>query len=1219
MSDAPTPLDPQPPSEDRNGGPSPSVDSEPPGGVFAKLVGRPITLLVLFATLLVIGLIAYSRIPVQMMPEGIVEPGLGVWVSHPGSSAQENDKKVTGPLEEQLKTLPSIGDIESRSSNNSVWIWVEFQSDVDMDLAKAEVRDRIERARPLLPDTVDRIGIRSFNQDAMPIMFAAVLTPEKSERTDFLMDTVIQRRLEAVDGVGQAEIHGALDEAIRILLDEDKVAAARLDLGALVRRLAGDNFALPMGEVSDGGRRVLLRSDMRFETLEEIENYPVGNGLVLADLGEVLRTQSVRNRLFRIDGQYAHWCELRKDSQANVVATCHRLLEAFDELRADPRLGGEFEFLVVFDQGEFIESSLGQLRETAMWGGGLALVVLFVFLRRVRLTLCVALSIPVSVLLAIAWVFFGGGSFNVLTMTGVTLAMGMLVDNAVVVIENISRRRALGNNARDAAIHGAREVGLAVALATLTTVVVFLPLIFMTGNPMMRIMFGELGLPLCISLMISLGVALIFLPVIAARVVGPRHVLVERSAGWIEPIASVPGRLIQGILGLFHRLVYGTAVVLGRVQAVALRVLTPLRFPLAAGVAWLTWSAVTKAEKISGAAAPLAPLHALPQGATLATATGRAMAYGLPAAAAISLLLLGLPRWRALAAKPLARPSHFGPAGHGVLDMIVAANRGLLRWSLQHRLLSCMLAFLALMSIAIPRANMEMASFGQDENTGRIDVNVELEKNFTLFEADQEMSRYERWFEERKEHFGFENLACRFDNEGGRISLYWEENQSPDTIESLQRELRSDLPRYAGHRIRLRGDGESVNEQSKTQVVFRLFGTDSDELEQIGLEAEERLANLPGLASLSSLADNAPEQLQVRVDPDLSAALGVTANSTQQMIGWALRGSQLPRFQEPGRELPFLIEYDSEKVAGLDTLRDMKVFTQESSVPLSSFASLEFVPGSRTIRRRNGKTTYTIVGEVDNPLQQLAVSAAGYAALDEIEFPRGYGVLRDESLENRQEEEFAEMKSAFLLSIVLVFLLMGILLESFLLPFSVLFTIPFAILGSFWTLYLTGTTMDSVGWIGIIILAGVVVNNGIVLIDCIHGLAQGTSGENAMPRTEAVLEGSARRVRPILMTALTTVFGLLPMALADPPSQGIDYRALATCVAGGLTVSTFFTVWVVPLAYTVIDDLARAVSLRFRWALRPVGRSQGDGSAPEPPSGGAPGPAMGTPSALHPD
>ncbi len=1164
---------------------------------FDALVRRPVMLLVIFAALVVVGMLAFLRIPLQMMPDGIVEPGLQIFVQHPGASAQENEEKVARVLEEQLRTLTGIEEIESGSSDDSLWIWVQFNATQDMDIARAEVRDRVERARPLLPSSVEEIGIWAWNQSELPVMFFALLHPGDSKETDFLVDEVIRRRLEAVDGVGRVEVWGVLDDSVRILLEEDKVRAANLDLGRLIERLSQDNFAQPLGEITDGGRRVILRSDMRFKTRQEIERYPLGDGLLLGDLARVVDAKSVRDRLFKIDGRFAYYGEIQKDTQANVVATCQRVKSAFEELRADPRLRGRFEFLPLFDQGEFIETSLGQLEKTAIHGGVLALVVLFVFLWRVRLTLAVALSIPVSAVLAIAWAYFTGGSFNVLTMTGITLAMGMLVDNAIVVVENISRLRREGRPSLEAASTGTREVALAVTLSTLSTVVVFLPMIFMSENPTLRIMFGELGLPLCLSLLFSLLLAMVFLPVIAARLVGPRPRLAEEVARRLRPLGRLLARSVANLVGLLRWGLHSFVHAGFRFERALLAVLAPLRWPLAAGALLLAgwkatqaWPALVLSERLADFGA----------GGAASAGVAAAQGYAVPGLAAAVLVLIGLSRWRARPAKAPARPAVLAPEGDSLVDLLVRGNRVLLEWTLNNRLAACGVTALLLGSIVVPQSNMTVTSFGQDENISRLDFHVRLEDNFTLAQAAEEMRYYDRFLEERRERYGFDHLGNRFDEGGGRFSLYWETTNSQENYDAVLADLRESLAPPAGHTLVI-GD-ESTNERNRNVVIFRLTGPDSEKLEEYGERAIELLRQVDGLYSVSTPLSNSQRQVRVVLDQELAQGFGISAEQALRNVSWALRGWQLPRFQEPGREVPLIIEYDDEEVEGLSTLRDLEIYGQSAPVPLSSFAELEFERGSRTIRRRNGQTSYMITARVEDPLRQKELSDAGYAALQSLDLPRGYGIGEEDLISTRQEEEFQELQSALFLSVALVFLLMGILFESFLLPFSVLFTIPFAIVGAFWTLYLTGTAMDSVGWIGIIILVGVVVNNGIVLIDRIHALR--TQG---LERTRAVIEGSAHRVRPILMTALTTVIGLLPLTLADPPSDGIDYRALATCVAGGLTVSTLFTLWVVPLAYSLFDDLAQAFMARVRWALRPRSRAAAAGRARLPVLPTAPG------------
>ena len=1154
-------------------------------GVLGAAVRRPVTLLVSLVALIVVGVIAYQRIPVEMMPQGIQDNGLQIIVLNPGASAEENESKVVRVIEEQVRTLGGVEDVYSSAREDRASVEVIYDRGVDMSTAKAELRDRLERARTQLPSTVERVIVWSWDNSELPLMWLAVLHPEDTTRSDYLVDTVVQRRLEAIDGVSKVEIFGMLDDSVRILLDEEKVKAAQLDIGALIGRLSRDNFAKPLGEVEDGGQRVLLRSDMRFTSPEEIEAFPIGNGLTIADVGEVVRAKSVRDRLSRIDGRFSYFGQIGKESTANVVETARRAEAALKELEADPQVAGQLKFLVLFSQGDFIEASLDQLRETALWGGALAAAVLLLFLRRVRVTLCVALSIPISSLLALAWVYFSGGTFNILTMTGITLAIGMLVDNAVVVIENIARLRAEGRPPLQAAAEGVQDVGLAVFLATLTTVVVFMPMIFMTSNPVVRIMFGALGLPFCISLLFSLLVALVFLPAVSAKIVGPRHPWVERVASLLAPIAGLPVRAFLVLLGAVNQLAH----LLGRgvlwLERAVIALLLPLRWVLAPALLCYAciraWGFHQEAGELSGLFA-----RGMAPASTAAAFGATSVQWVVAGALGAALLFFGVPSWarrpRALA-RPLSPTS--GGRAASFIELAVRSNRALLSWSLDHRLLASFFGLLAFTSVMVPMGRLTITSFGEDENRSRIDVRVDLEDNFTLRQASDELTRYEVLLDEHKEELGFEHVSTRFDARGGRLSLYWEEAQPPKRFAEIRKQLKELWPDLPGHKVAFYGE-EAIDTRNRSIVTFQLLGPDSDVLAELGEQALAKLEQVPGLSGLSSPLQDAPEQVRVAMDMEQSWQLGITADIALQNIAWALRGFQLPRFHEPGREIPFLIEYDKEEVSGLHTLRDLDIFTATGPVALASFAQLEFKPGPRVIRRHNGQISHTIQGRIDDPNQQRQISDAGYAALRELDLPRGFSLGDEQSVAFKQATELQEMASALTLSAVLVFILMAILFESLTLPFVVMFTtVPFAMVGALWTFFLTGTPMDSVGWIGLIILIGVVVNNGIVLVDRIRKLHVAES----LDRRQAVLEGGASRVRPILMTAMTTVFGLLPMALSEPPSEGIDYRALATCIGGGLAFSTFFTLWIVPLAYTLLDDLVLVVRVRFadtvRWML----------------------------------
>ncbi|QDV06487.1 Multidrug resistance protein MdtB [Planctomycetes bacterium Poly30] len=1146
-------------------------------GFFGMTVSRPIAMGVIFVTLVLLGVIAYTRIPLQFLPGGIQGSRFTVIVPNPGSTAQENVDKVARILEEQFSTLPEIDEISSRSSAGTVRIRVKYNGEANTDLAKAELRDRIERARPELPDTVDEIYVWASDDGDMPIMWFAIVADERSDDIATLIDKRVQKSLEAVDGVSRVNIFGLLDESIRIFLDEEKVAAARLDLGSLVQRLSTDNFAQPLGEVSEGGREFILRSDMRFKDLDDIRQYPVRPGLRLGELATVERVNSVRDRVTRINGGYAYYGMVQKEGSANVVAVGEELQAVMDGFETDPRLEGKLKAEVFFNQADFIKSSLERLEGTAVQGGGLAVLVLFLFLRRARMTFCVALCIPVSALLAIAFESARGLSFNVLTMTGLTLGIGMLVDNAVVVIESIARQRSLGESPKRSAVLGARDVGLAVSLATMTTVVVFLPLIFM-GGQRMSIFLQAMGVPLCASLIFSLFVALFFIPTAAARVIGERPAWAQRIADRMAPVVAAPARLLAYTIGAARMAAFVVFWVLFRIEKMVLRVAgSPLRFALACGVVYLGIRAGSEVSDLGSVGKDLESLGA-PAG-TVGTLmkTGPILQWVPRILAAIIVFLL--PHLWKRAARGPARPESFVPEGTSVVAWVQALNRSLLEWTLAHRPLAFLLSVIAAFSIVIPATNTSLTAFGDDEDTSELSFDVDLENNFTLGEASREIQRYEEFVEPLKEEMGFENVVARFDSGGGDVDLRWAERLDPKVLEAHRTRLRSILPKFAGHRVSFSGDPAAA-EGSKQFVSFELRGTDPDKLSDLGEAAVAILEKVPGLTDVRTATEDAPDQLLLEVDGDTAFSYGLNSQSALRNVGWALRGSQLPRFQEEDKETPLIIEYDDTAYAGLDTLKDLSVWGENGAVPLATFSTIRFEPSPSSISRRNGQISFQITARVADPTRQAELVEEGYAALDGLDLPRGYSLGRDTSVVTQGLQEMKDLANAGYLAIVLVFLLMGILFESVLLPLSVLTTIPFAGLGAFWTLYITGTPMDSIGYIGIIILVGVVVNNGIVLIDKIHRLRL----EEGLPRKDAVIEGASARVRPILMTALTTVFGLLPMAMGDAPTQGIDYRALSTCVAGGLAICTFFTLWVVPLAYTLIDDL----SLWLTWLFQRV-------------------------------
>ncbi len=1128
---------------------------------FHVIVSRPIGTMVIMVSLTVLGLISYFGLPVQLIPSGIEGSRFSIYVNHPGSSANENEAKVAQILEEEFKTLPDIEDVWSRSAEDSVWTRIKFRGDGNLELARAELRDRIERARPRLPETVDRINVWSNDDGEPPIMVFILTVDEDEEDPSFLIEQVVKRRLDAIEGVSKVDIWGMLDDAIRILLDENKVHAANLDIGNLIQRLSADNFSKPLGEVHSGRKELLLRSDMRFGDLQEIRDYPIGNGQSISDVATVRRTKSVRDWLSRVDGRRAYYGMIQRESNANVVETSQRIADLLEELNSDPKLKGRIGVSTLFNQGEVIEASLARLQSTALWGGGLAIIVLLLFLRRLRTTLVVALSIPISVLLALVFEYFSGGSFNILTMTGLTLALGMLVDNSVVVIENITRLRHQGVSRKDAAAAGARDVGLAISLATVTTLVVFLPLVFTIEDPMLSVFIQAMTRPLSLALLFSLMVALFFLPVLAFLVDAPRPKWIERSFAALAKVTGVPVRGMAHVIGVFLVVWRMLLLAMHYITSHAAMALTPIRYPLAALLGILLYRSWDAQQQTFPWEHQLQAMGLAGPPQTSAVLSFILLALGI-------VLLLGVLPWIRKQGSAQRKFESHVPPGTSVLAWIQEANHSLLEWTLTHRVLASVLSILVIGTGFIPATNLEMTSFGQDEDSAELVMRVNLEQNFTLYETSEEMRKYEQYFEKRREELDFEHVSARFRATRGRISLHFAQgSMDKEQMQALKYQLQREMPRFPGHSLRF-GDEQALGDANNQQVQFVLRGSHSAELERLGEEAVEILRGVSGLADVESPLESSPEQVRLLLDRETAFTFGATSQATLQNVSWALRGAQLARYQEEGREIPFIIEYDQEKLAGLDTLRNLDVWTGEGVVPLASYGKIDFQPGSREIWRSNGQTTFSINARLANANNKVQVQQAGYDALEALNMPKGYSLGRNVGAFADQQEQVSQMQKALLMSVLLVTLVMAVLFESVILPAAVMTTVPFAIVGALWTLFFFNPTMDSMGWIGFILLIGVVVNNGIVLLDKIHRLHT----QEGMSRHDAVLEGARARVRPILMTAMTTVFGLLPIAISAYDGKGIDYRILATSVAGGLAFSTFFTLWVVPLTYTLLED-----------------------------------------------
>ena len=1015
-------------------------------------VRRPVTVLMLFLALMVLGLIAWSRIPLEMLPSSFTLNRLWVWVPYADSSPRETEAQLVRPLEEHVSTAPGLKEMTARARSDNAMLALVFHRSLGMDEAYNALVDRLERAMPDLPDEVERYWIWKFDPNSEPILWAGISLPDTVEDEHHLVTEVVGKRLERVPGVGQVDTWGVTPRRVFVEYSLDALRIHGVDLGTVYRALATDNFQMASGRVVDDGQVRYVRSLARWEDVEDIRAIPIRADLTLGDIAEVTYRPDPSASINHIDGQEGAALAISKESDANTVAVSEAVEAAFAELEADPAVQGA-TFVKFFSQGDMIAESVGELLNTAATGGICAIIVLFAFLREWRLTLLIAGCIPVTLLLTVTALYFTGHTLNLLTLMGLMLAVGMVVDNAIVVVESIYARRQEGDAEDNAAIEGTADVNLAITLSTLTTMVVFLPVILMSENADFSFFLGEIGMPVVWALAASLFVALVFTPLTTT--------------------------LLKGDGGLPEE------------------------------PRWITWL------------------------------TGR-YTRGL--------------QWVL---------SHRTDALVGVVAVT------LFTWVLPFQTVGC-----------------------EDEGGGDLSefvVRYEVPGDFSYSERLEVVETYEQWVDEHKEDWGIRTHRSdlRSSSNYGRMYVYLEDPEDrPEGIlsrEDVIEVAKDELPELPGVDANVGWGGNDNNPQNI--VHFVLTGEDTPTLERLAERAKNRIKGIEDVTAVSF--DNEEEGMrEVRLTADRAALAryGFNARTIGQTVGFALRANQLPDFQDDGKEVDVVARFRYEDREDIDRLLDFPMWSQltSQSIPLRALVHPEVAPGSGTIRRVDRITSFEVTVEFGPGVDMGAAHGTVAATLDSLDLPRGY----DWSFRGRQmsrDAEDAAMILALVLSVTFVYLIMGVLFESFILPLGILTSIPMAGVGVYWTLYLTETPLDFMAGVGLVILVGVVVNNGIVLIDLVTRLRR-----EGHDRTQALVEAGRRRMRPILMTALTTIFGVMPMAVGTSTFVGIPYAPLGRVVAGGLAAGTILTLFFVPYLYSVLDDMRATGSRWFAWVVAPA-------------------------------
>lgn len=1066
-------------------------------------ITRPVTLAMMTLSMVVLGFISFERLPLEQFPS-ISSSSVTVSVDFPSASPEEVEREVTLPLEQTLALLNNVDEVSSSSRGSSGSVRVSFATGTDMDLAVMEVRDRVDQARTLMPDEVERVQIRRWQSDDRPILDADLTWRGDGERLFDIVRKVVEPRLLRINGVANVTIDGIEEKQLTVELDQQRLTALDVSMPFLASQLRNNNVNVSLGRVMDGDLRYQVRARGEFAEVEEIGQLPVpGRGVTINDIGEVRYEYPERTRYERLNGSDAVEVEVFKASTANVVEVAEEARRVLEEL--DAQYGDDLEIEITRDRAGEVLGELYKLLDSAILGGLLAVAIIFLFLRSVRSTIVIGIAIPVSVCcvftgLYIARELGSAVTLNMVSMVGLMLAVGMLVDPAVVTLESIFRRRQEeGDDATEAAARGAGEISLAVLASSLTTMCVFVPFFFLSTGRISRWM-GDAGLTICLAVGVSTVVSLALIPLASSRLFREG---IERWDGLLKAAVLT---LILGAVGY-------------KINSVGLEGMQD-------------WGRTTGMRVVT---------------------TTLDMAWTTAIGVLVTVLLLA-------ALVIYSRR-------HGLRSSYV----GLLTWTLSHRAVT-LVATVGLLGLGL-------WLFGQIEQQGTpwqpersVDMSVEVERSFSLAQTDSLFRQIEAELLSRKEELDLESLSTRFSQRGGSIrARLVEADQGQLTTMQAGAAMQQLLPERVGVVYKMgRSRGWSGPELG---VEVQLKGIDPAVLEVLAEEVKVRMSRLPGVLSVDSSLEDGEEEIQVHVDREQALSFGLSAREVASTISTALGTRRTTDFKAPEREIGIVLQLEEADRVHLEQIKNTTFEGRDDTrIQLGALADFRFAEGPRTLQREDRQETLTVFANTTDrrAAQQLTPSVT--EMMEDLRLPTGYSYQMGRATRWMQQDT-ADNNFTLIFALLLIYLIMASLFESLIHPFTIMFAIPFSLIGVAAGLFALDIPLDSNGILGLLILFGIVVNNGIVLVDHINQYRR-----EGMPRREAILRGGQNRMRPILMTAATTILNLMPLVLPMiyGTSEGFSRRwgPVGLVVVSGLTTSTILTLVLAPTLYSLLDDLA---------------------------------------------
>jgi HAE1 family hydrophobic/amphiphilic exporter-1 len=1036
---------------------------------------RPVTAVMFYVSMVVIGLIAAFRLPLEQFPD-ISFPFIFVQMPYANSTPSEVERIITRPAEEALSTVEGIKRIDSNSRTDGADIFMQF-SDMSRNIgvAATQVRDRLDAIRRDLPSDFQRYLVLQFSPSDQPMLQIRFASPRDLSSQYEMIRTRIARRLERVPGVARVDISGAQPPEVEIAIDPMRLSAHNLSLNDLAAQLRAVNFSVSGGEIDEGERRLRVQPVGEIRDLDQLRNLVIdSHGLRLSDIADIhlkpQRTQIMR----RLDGTPAVGIDVFRENNANLVEVARAVWAEVALIQQDQALQG-VRFITIGDQAESVTSSINELVQAGWIGSALSLLVLFYFLRHWPSTLMVSLAIPICIVMTLGAMYFLGLTLNVLTMMGLLLGIGMLVDNAVVVVESIYQyREKYPDDPMRCAIEGTRAVQMAISAGTLTSIIVFAPNIFGERNEI-SVYLAQIAYTITISLLCSWLVAVSLIPMISARLKTPSAIRAE----------------------------------------------------------------------------------------------------------------------------------------HGFVPSLTRRYASVLGWSLRHRGWS-LIAILLISAVSLGPFILMKKDMFPNEASRELNLNFNWKGSYTLAQMSEEIAKVEAFFEPRRDKYQLKQVYVFFGEQGFagvRLTLK-DKGYSCDTVTSqvlmlvgirdrdkclrapddIQEQIRKDLPKLARAELNFGGGNGPGGNQSKTDqtVQVSIQGDSSEKLQEIGRQLVPLFSTLKELRDVRLDVGDVNSEVRVTVDRDRAAAYGFSTTDIAQYIGIALRGAPLREYRNGDQNVPVWVRFSGAEKFRLEDMSALNLRRADgSTVPLMSLVDVHIEQAPSQIGRSNRQTALTITANLAPGVEIDKARDALMAKAGMLKLEPGYTIGLGQDFDFGQDAMKQMMQNTGL-AFLLIFIIMAALFESVMQPLAILSGVVFSIFGVGWLFWLTGTTFSIMAFSGILVLMGVVVNNGIVLVEHIN-----SHRRHGVARTEALIVGSKERLRPILMTMGTTILGMLPLCFgtAGIGGNGPPYYPMARAIAGGLAFSTLVSLLFLPTVYALFDDIrdwtARLIRALKQW-LRPL-------------------------------